>query len=232
MPSKLAAFLETVPGHFGVSIRRTLSPQIEGGESNDAADTGGPTNAGLAHTTIRDLRWSDDPDHLAFDFDGDGDVDVIDVHAIPDHPDAVVRWYRQRCWNMIRGDDLPWPLNYLTFDAAVNHGNDPAARILQRCLRVSVDGVIGSRVTIPAALRADKRRVIQEYIAVRSLLYSTIIWRRYVSRIRKGWSEEKARAYAFRFALGWHRRTSNVSLFALEHAEDTAPVVGSQEDSQ
>ena len=119
---------------------------IEGGYTNDPADSGGPTNYGITQATAR-----------AFGYDGD-------MRALP--RDTAVWIYRKRYWDALSLDPLallaPDVAKEL-FDAAVNCGPDTAGKWLQRSLNVlnqggatypdmTVDGRIGPMTV--AAFRA------------------------------------------------------------------------------
>lgn len=96
---------------------------IEGGYTNDPADSGGPTNFGITQATAR-----------AF-----GYVDPMD--AMP--RDVAVWIYRKRYWDALSLDPIallaPDVAKEL-FDSAVNCGPDTAGKWLQRCLNVFNDG--------------------------------------------------------------------------------------------
>lgn len=120
--------------------------QIEGGYTNDPADSGGPTNFGITEATAR-----------AFGYEGD----------MQSMPRDVATWiYRKRYWDALSLD----PISLLApdvaaelFDSAVNCGPDVAGKWLQRSLNVlnqggtaypdmAVDGRIGPMTV--AAFRA------------------------------------------------------------------------------
>jgi lysozyme family protein len=67
--------------------------------------------------------------------------------------------YRMRYWAKIRGDDLPWPINFVVFDYAVVPGPTSAVKALQKAVGVKADGIIGAE-TIGAvrSLRTDSAR--------------------------------------------------------------------------
>lgn len=116
----------------------------EGGYANDPADPGGPTNHGVTLATLRGL---------GMDLDGDGQVDVADLHRLTraQATEIFVRDYFERPGI----GKLPEPLQPSVFDMYVNAGTN-AVKILQRLLGdmripVTVDGVIGAHTAAAAA---------------------------------------------------------------------------------
>lgn len=120
--------------------------QIEGGYTNDPADSGGETNYGITLATARAFGYEDD------------------MRAMPRE---VATWiYRKRYWDALSLD----PVGLLApdvagelFDSAVNCGPDVAGKWLQRSLNVlnqsgatyadmTVDGRVGPMTV--AAFRA------------------------------------------------------------------------------
>jgi lysozyme family protein len=62
--------------------------------------------------------------------------------------------YHQEYWLPIRGDDIPFSLASLLFDAAVNSGPPQAVVWLQRSLGVKDDGIFGP-ITLAAVQSAN-----------------------------------------------------------------------------
>jgi len=84
----------------------------EGVYSNDKIDPGGETKYGIArkyHPEIREEDW------ISFG--------INDAKAI----------YRRDYWNIMRCDDLPYPLDIISFDTAVNCGCGAARKMLRNC---------------------------------------------------------------------------------------------------
>lgn len=102
---------------FDAAIAK-LEP-IEGGYTNDPADSGGETNFGITLATAR-----------AFGFEGE----------MRDMPREVAVWiYRKRYWDALSLDPvalLAPDLAGKLFDCAVNCGPDNAGKWLQRSLNV------------------------------------------------------------------------------------------------
>lgn len=91
----------------------------EGGYVNHPSDPGGETNFGISKRAYPHLEISK--------------LTEIDARQI----------YRRDYWDAVKADLLPSNLRLMVFDAAVNHGPGLAIRILQRLVKVGVDGVIG-----------------------------------------------------------------------------------------
>lgn len=58
--------------------------------------------------------------------------------------------YRSEYWNAAGCDKLPWPISYITFDAAVNSGASRSLRWTQAGLGMKADGIVGPQ-TVSAA---------------------------------------------------------------------------------
>lgn len=140
----------------------------EGGFVDDPDDPGGATNHGVTIHTMR---------ALGIDVDGDGDVDVADVRALPRA--RAVDVFIENYYRRIGIETLPEPLQASVFDMQVNAG-DNAVRILQRLLcqmgnEVAVDGRIGPRTAAAAhaALKAAPAHLCDAYgIARRGWYYA------------------------------------------------------------
>lgn len=80
-------------------------------------------------------------------------------------------------WVDAHGPDLPGVVAGVHFDAAFNMGTGQAALLLQRALRVTVDGLIGPK-TIAEAIGAPQRETVTALIGQRLKFYTTLIQRR------------------------------------------------------
>lgn len=132
--------------NFEKSLKLVL--KHEGGYVNHRADPGGPTNLGVTLATAK---------RLGVDVDGDGDTDIDDIKKLKPVHAALV--YRNSYWNSVRGDDLPFGVDYVVFDFAVNSGVSRASKFLQRAAKVKADGVIGP-VTLDAVYSLDSAKLI------------------------------------------------------------------------
>ncbi len=142
----------------------------EGDFSDHAADPGGQTRFGVTEAVARENGYT-------------GDMRELPV-------DLAKRIYRQRYWDAVRADDLPAPVRYPVFDAAVNSGPGQAVRWLQRALGVADDGRIGP-VTLAAA-RVANGEALKAAILAQRLRFMTQL---------SNWPS---------FSRGWARRIADL----------------------
>lgn len=147
---------------------------LEGGYTANEKDPGGETKYGISKKAYPNL-----------------DIKNISL-------DQAKEIYRQDYWNKVSGDLLPKGLSLLVFDAAVNHGIETAAIILQRVVMAKPDGVIGP-VTLEAMQGMNIYALIQAYALERH--------RYYISS--KNWEV---------FGRGWSKRLLTVALLSGEIA--------------
>lgn len=108
----------------------------EGGFANHPKDPGGTTNEGItqrvysAYLALKGLKDKS-------------------VRFITD--EQVREIYKEQYWDKIRGDDLPYGLDYALFDFAVNSGVSRAVKYIQSLVGVATDGILG-KVTLQAIL--------------------------------------------------------------------------------
>jgi hypothetical protein len=58
-------------------------------------------------------------------------------------PEKVAPFYKRKYWDMVHGDDLPTPIDYMAFDLGVNTGTGRAVKLLQEAIGVTPDGALG-----------------------------------------------------------------------------------------
>jgi lysozyme family protein len=150
----------------------------ESGFSNHPQDPGGATNLGITQRTLSE--WRRRP------------VSLEELRVLSGADVAPL--YRQRYWDACRCGELPYGLDLVVFDSAVNQGPDRAKRLLQRALGVREDGALGP-VTMSVAQERDRVSLIDEMTARRAVHYAGL------RRI---------------FHLGWFRRLSSIHRHALE----------------
>lgn len=161
--------------------------RLEGVLSDDPDDPGGLTKHGVS------IRFAGS---IGLDLDGDGDTDAADMRALTRA--AAAELYRDHFWNRLNCDALPYGLALALFDAGVNQGPRPAARLLQRAAGAVADGFIGP-ITIAAVTRATGRHaLLDDFLARRAKRYA-------------------ATANFGRYGRGWMRR-----LFVIHRSADAA----------
>lgn len=138
----------------------------EGGFVDHPSDPGGATNRGVSLRAVRNLD-ADGRAGFDFDLDADGDVDADDIKLIDEL--RARAFYRARYWNACRCDEIPWPLSLVVFDAAVNQGVSSAIAGLQRTVRATVDGRIGSKTLAAArvAMEGDADGTLRRAVVLR-----------------------------------------------------------------
>lgn len=88
-----------------------------------------------------------------------------------------------RYWTPVQGDRLPPGIDLFVADFAVHSGPAQAAKILQRCLGVKVDGHVGEK-TLAAARAANQAGLLNDLVAARrSFLQALPTW----ATFGRGW---------------------------------------------
>lgn len=154
----------------------------EGGWSNNAADHGGATMYGVTQGTYDQYRKG-------------GNKPAASVRNIT--KEEARDLYDKMYWRGAGCDKLPWPISYLTFDAAVNSGTGRAAKWTQSGLGVEADGVIGPKTTQVAVhkIEAGDGSAILAIVDKRVQFLSDLV---------------KREPSQLTFLLGWWRRTLRV----------------------
>ena len=131
-----------------------LMLKSEGGYSNDPHDPGGMTNLGVTH-----IDWAKWVGHQPTE---------AEMRALT--PKDVQPLYKDWYWDKIQGDDLPKGLDYALYDFGVNSGPVFAVKILQQCLGVFHDGVLGPQ-TLKAISEAPSIRDLASELCERRLTF-------------------------------------------------------------
>jgi len=113
---------------FDDCLSFTTGRNVEGGTSNNVADTGGLTQNGITQATYDDWRTK---------------------QGLPVQPVTGMAWseeyaiYQSEYWAPNHCDQLPVPVDLCVFDCDVNSGDGRAAKLLQQCAGVTQDSDIG-----------------------------------------------------------------------------------------
>jgi lysozyme family protein len=108
---------------FEPAFKKTL--HFEGGYANDAADHGGKTMYGITEAVARGYGYKGEMRSLPLDF--------------------AKKIYKSGYWDVNQLDRFPQLLAENVFDCGVNCGVTVAAKMLQKVVGVTVDGIIGGR---------------------------------------------------------------------------------------
>ena len=141
----------------------------EGGLVDDPLDRGGRTNLGITQGTLNTARRT--------------------IPGLPERVDDLTRAqalsiYKALYWSKAKCDDLPEPVDFLMFDAAINCGVGGAALQLQKALmrlgaNIRADGAIGplTMAAFWSAWDSQKWRVIAALLMQRVRWHNDIIGR-------------------------------------------------------
>lgn len=99
--------------------------------------------------------------------------------------------YKKQYWDTVRGDDLPYGVDYMVFDMGVNSGPGRAVRTLQKAVGATPDGVIGPK-TLQAIQSADPHDLIESFSQARLEFMKSL----------KTWDV---------YGKGWERRVNEVA---------------------
>lgn len=129
----------------------------EGLWSDDPRDPGGATMKGVTLAVYREYLGRD--------------ASKDELRNIPDN--HLQDLYRSRYWSKVRCDDLPAGLDLAVFDMAVNSGVGRAAKLLQRCVGATEDGVIGPK-TMALITDVPAQQMIIRFSEQRRMFYKSL----------------------------------------------------------
>lgn len=167
----------------------TLMIQLEGGYANVKGDPGGRTKYGITQATLDSVRPV-----AGYNFSMPADVSDLT-------PQQASWIYRTVDWAQIHGDELPGALAPLMLNAAVNMGEPTAVHLLQECLGMQTDGVLGPHTLAAVASWRSSympgQTLAEEYAAHVGVKYASLY------------------AKEGQFELGWLRRLFRVYTLAV-----------------
>jgi lysozyme family protein len=120
----------------------------EGGYANDPRDPGGETNWGISKRSYP----------------------TLDIRALT--REQALDIYRRDFWEPLKCDEMPYGLAVQVFDHGFNAGRSSGARLLQRTLGLTEDGVLGP-ITLAAA-KASGKLAIKGYARRRIDFYQSL----------------------------------------------------------
>jgi lysozyme family protein len=167
-----------------------LMIRLEGGMANLKGDPGGRTKYGITQATLTLFLSS----RLSYFESWSSNVDDLTSEQA-----ALI--YQAVDWDQIHGDELPGALAPLVLNSAVNQGEPTAVGLLQTCVGVPVDFVMGPRTL--AAVAAWKSAYLPEQTLAEE--FAAHVGVKYASLYTK----------EGQFELGWLRRLLRVYTLAV-----------------
>ena len=151
----------------------------EGGFVNDIDDPGGATNYGISIRLLATLGELGDVDK-------DGDIDIHDIMEMTPEHAAEIYWVY--FYRPLRIEEFKDPsLAMQVFDFAVNAGSRTAVRILQECLKITADGLLGPK-TLAEVNSFSTSTPLMLYRYARNDYYRNLANRRpKLKKFLKGW---------------------------------------------
>lgn len=120
---------------------------VEGGYVNDPKDPGGETKYGISKRSYPN-------------------EDIANLTL-----ERAKELYMNDYWNKCHCDTIPFPLDVLIFDTAVNQGTDFAIKELQRLLKVGQDGKIGQETESKLSSLKLDNDTLAEFLYYRIMRY-------------------------------------------------------------
>ena len=159
---------DTQAGKCSTTVQKSKTGYV-----NIAEDRGGETKFGIAKNA--------NPD--------------IDIKSLT-LAQAMEIYYR-RYWVPLACDNFEKPLAICLFDAAINHGTGPAAKMLQRAVGAMPDGQVG-KITINATKSFKPIEVCDKILKLREDLFHAIVAKRPEQvKFLKGWLSRLASIKAY-----------------------------------
>jgi lysozyme family protein len=91
-------------------------------------------------------------------------------------PAQAVEIYQQNYWSTTGAPALPWPADFLLFDAEVNEGHAEGVKHLQNAAKVTADGLLGPETitAIQHALTVHRDAFIEDALSYRGKFYADL----------------------------------------------------------
>jgi lysozyme family protein len=141
--------------------------RLEGGYVNHPLDKGGPTKYGVILSV-----WKE----YGHDKDGDGDIDAEDIKKLSE--DDAHHIAKKIFWDFFQADlILNQSVAEFIVDWGYHSGRKTIAKIVQRIVKVSVDGIVGPK-TLAAINSADQQKLFVTLKIERNVFLNNIIKRR------------------------------------------------------
>lgn len=97
-------------------------------------------------------------------------------------PELVAPFYKRRYWDLVRGDELPSPVDYVMFDFAVNAGPVRCIKLMQKAVGTVQDGILGPK-TMTAIKAVPVGKLIADFSDEKEWWYKSLKNKTY----ERGW---------------------------------------------
>ena len=157
-----------------------LMLQSEGGFTTDPVDPGNHLPDGRAGSTnlgVTQANWESYVGHQ---------VKWSEMRTLT--PEIVAPFYKRRYWDLVRGDELPSPIDYMMFDFAVNGGPGRCIKLMQKAVGATQDGVLGPK-TLAAIKAVPVHKLVQDFSDVKERFYRELN----NERFERGWLNRVAK---------------------------------------
>ena len=174
--------------------------EAEGNFSDDPSDSG--------QATMQGITWRDAAAHRGID-PLTLRTDAAQVHLVKSLTEAEIQAiYKGRYWDAVEGDALPYPLDIVMFDSAVNLGIGSAVILLRLAMGLPVTPA-NMRATMATVNEIGNRAtfVAHKLLALRRTRYRNIA--------AKNPQDEK-------FLRGWEARVDNLEAAIKTDADNDA----------
>ena len=141
--------------------------RLEGGYVNHPLDRGGPTKYGVILSV-----WKE----YGHDKDGDGDIDADDIKKLSEDDAHYIA--KKIFWDFFQADSIiNQSVAEFIVDWGYNSGRKTVAKIVQRLVEVSVDGIVGP-ISLAAINCADQQKLFDTLKIERYVFLNNIIKRK------------------------------------------------------
>jgi len=188
-----------------------LTNKIEAGYANDPDDKGGETYRGWSRKAHPDWKGWDVIDEVKSKA-----KNIDEINHLLDNNEEIQRLlkigYKTEYWDKIQGDSIPdQQIANEVYDNAVHMGVETSSRYLQRTLNmlnrnqkyyndIKVDGLIGSRQTLPVLGLCIKLNGVQRIVNV----INGFQFKHYIERMEEDRTQEKYIGWFDRVEVVWN----------------------------
>ena len=137
----------------------------EGGFETQSTDSGNHLPDGRAGSTnlgVTQANWETYVGHP---------VTWNDMKALT--REKVAPFYKRKYWDVVHGDDLPTPIDYMAFDLAVNTGPGRAIKLLQEAIGTTPDGSLGP-LSLSAIHSIPVKLLVERFTDTKEKFYKSL----------------------------------------------------------